>query len=77
MKVERESVTKTRFTVQGDMKNPLISADVVTDNMSEPIALKCEYGKPPITMSVRTAESIVAALSAAIPAAQAIAEKAE
>jgi hypothetical protein len=66
VKVERESVTKTRYTVQGDMKSPLVSADVVTDNTACPIALTFEYGVPPIILSIRTAKAIMTVLTAAV-----------
>ena len=76
MKVERESVTKTRFSVKGGMINPRVAVDVVTDNKLEPMVLTVYLSKcPSMFMSVDLAEAIVAALTAAIPEAQAVVEK--
>ena len=77
MKVERESVTKTRFMVEGDMTNSRVTADVI-DDKARPIVLTLYddlLAAEKFALSVRFAEAIVAVLTAAIPEAQAVTEK--
>jgi hypothetical protein len=70
VKVERESVTKIRYAVEGDMTNPRVSVDVVTDNKSTPIALKFAHGIRSRVMSIKTAKSVIAVLTAAVEDAE-------